>query len=89
VSARRDLLGLALSPELLVALDEYIRDVVAEALIAERARVQRGEWVPLTEAATRLRCSYDAVRMRRKRGSIESRRLGGRIYVRVDGTSGG
>jgi hypothetical protein len=84
VSPPRDVLELALSPELLAALDEHIREIVAEALREERARGERGKWLPLADAAERMGCSTDAVRMRVKRKTIEARRQGRRIFVRLD-----
>jgi hypothetical protein len=83
----RDRLELALSPQLLDALDEYVRDVVDGALRDKRARAERGDWVPLAVAADRMGCSTDAVRMRVNRKTIEARRQGRRIYVRLDGAT--
>jgi hypothetical protein len=83
----RDRLELLLSADLLDALDELIRDVVDDALREERARAERGEWVALAVGADRLGCSADALRMRAKRKTIESRRQGRRIYVRLDGAA--
>jgi hypothetical protein len=91
VSASRDVLELALSPELLAALDEHIREIVAEALREERARAARApsrrEWLTLAEAANEFGCTPNAMRMRVTRGTIESKRQGRRVYVRVGGAS--
>jgi hypothetical protein len=84
VNARPDLLELLLSPDVVAALDEHIRDVVIDTIREERARVERGEWVPLTVGAARLGCTADALRMKAKRGTIESRRQGRRVYVHLD-----
>lgn len=59
-----------------------------EALV--EARVQqalagreqpRRVWLTLAEAADRLGCTPDAVRMRINRGRLDSRRHGRRVYV--------
>jgi hypothetical protein len=86
VTARRDLLD-ALAPGLVDVLREIVREQVDDALREERARVEQGEWLPLADAAERLGCSTDAVRMRVKRKTIDARRHGRRIYVRLDGAS--
>lgn len=84
---RAGLLDLLLSPDLVAALDDHIRDIVAEVVLDERARAERREWLPISDAAARLGCTTDAVRMRVKRKTIESRRQGRRIYVRLDAAS--
>jgi hypothetical protein len=85
VSERRDLLELVLSAEVLAVLDEHIRDVVAEAVRQERARQPRREWLTLAEAAVEYGCTEAAMRMRAKRGTVETRRQGRRLYVRANG----
>jgi hypothetical protein len=87
VSARSELLELALSPELLAALDEHIRDVVDEAIAEERRRQPKREWLTLAEGAVEYGCTKDALRMRAERGAIESMRQGRRLYVRALGTN--
>jgi excisionase family DNA binding protein len=59
-----------------------------EALVQARVdraldeREHRGQaWLTLAEAAERLGCTPDAVRMRIKRGRLEHRRHGRRLYV--------
>jgi excisionase family DNA binding protein len=59
-----------------------------EALVQARVDetlIQRGQqdrsWLTLREAAERLGCSADAVRMRINRGRLDHRRQGRRIYV--------
>ena len=89
MSDRPELLDLLLSPELVAALDEHIREVVAEAIREERARQPRREWLPLAEAAREYGCSEDALRMRVNRGSVEARRQGRRLLVRAPETDGG
>jgi excisionase family DNA binding protein len=87
VSVRPHLLELALSRELLDALDTHIRELVAEAVRDERARTSRRDWLSADEAALQLGVSADAIRMRAKRGTIESMRQGRRVYVRLNGAS--
>ena len=87
MNARRDLLELALSPALLEALDEHIRDVVDEAIREERARQPRRDWLTLEQGAIEYGCSVDALRMRVKRGTVESRRHGRALYVRAHDAS--
>jgi excisionase family DNA binding protein len=41
-------------------------------------------WLTLAEAAERLGCSPDAVRMRARRGRLEHRYQGRRLYVSAD-----
>ena len=53
-----------------------------EQTIAERDQHTR-PWLTLTEAAERLGCTPDAVRMRIYRGRLEHRRHGRRLYVRA------
>jgi hypothetical protein len=79
----RDLLELALSPELLAALDEHISEVAAEAVRDELARQAERRWLPVEEAASRYGCSAAALRMRISRGTVEHRQ-GRRLYVRAD-----
>jgi excisionase family DNA binding protein len=71
-----------LASEPLAALDEYVRELVDE-YVANVARSDKREWYPLDEAAQLLGCSYDAVRMRVRRGRLESRRQGRTVLVRL------
>jgi excisionase family DNA binding protein len=60
-------------------LEELVRSRVEQALAEQ---VQPGRvWLTLSEAAGRLGCSPDAVRMRIHRGRLEHRRHGRRLYV--------
>ena len=59
-----------------------------EALVqtrVEQTLIERGQgerrWLTLEEAAERLGCTPDAVRMRVKRGRLDHRRQGRRVYV--------
>jgi excisionase family DNA binding protein len=51
-----------------------------EQALAERQR-SGATWLTLGEAAERLGCTPDAVRMRINRGRLEHRRHGRRLYV--------
>jgi hypothetical protein len=84
VSERYDALIAALSPELLAALDERNREIARDVFRHEYARQQQRRWAPLAEAAQIFGCSSDALRMRIKRGSVEFRRQGRLLFVRVD-----
>jgi excisionase family DNA binding protein len=52
-----------------------------EHRVAELERGNGPHWLTLDQAAARLGCSRDAVRMRVKRGRLEGRRQGRRLYV--------
>jgi hypothetical protein len=67
VNERFELLDLALSPALLAALDEHIREIVAQAL-AERE--QSLQWLTVEEYAATMRTTVDAVHKRLERGRI-------------------
>jgi excisionase family DNA binding protein len=58
---------------------DVVRDELEERLIRERKR-----WLTLAEAAERLGCSRDAVRMRVRRGRLEHRYQGRRLYVSAE-----
>jgi len=66
-----------------VALLVRLIDERADELVASRdaAAVAARKWLTLAEAGERLGCSPDAVRMRVRRGRLEARRQGRRIYV--------
>jgi excisionase family DNA binding protein len=76
----RDRLAAVLAPPLLDALDELIAERVAAELDA-RPSEGAPQWLTLEQAAERLGCSSDAVRMRASRGRLEARRHGRRLYV--------
>ena len=73
-------LARVLSPDLVDAIAELVDERVAQALKAASAR-HGPRWLTVEQAAERLSCSPDAVRMRVKRGRLEHRRQGRRIYV--------
>jgi DNA-directed RNA polymerase specialized sigma24 family protein len=70
-----------LSPELLAALDDHVRELVDERLADQAAAGDGRDWYSLAEAARRLGCSYDAARLRAKRGRLETKRQGRTILV--------
>jgi hypothetical protein len=54
----------------------------AAAIVLEQSHpAEPAEWLTLGQAAQRLGCSPDAVRMRGKRGRLETRHQGRRLYV--------
>jgi excisionase family DNA binding protein len=61
---------------------DVIREEVAEQ-IRERLS-ERKSWLTLAEAAELLGCSPDAVRMRARRGRLEHRYQGRRLYVSAE-----
>jgi excisionase family DNA binding protein len=68
------------------ALRPLIADVVREEIdgLVEERLGERKRWLTLGEAAERLGCSADAVRMRARRGRIGHRYQGRRFYVSAD-----
>jgi excisionase family DNA binding protein len=80
-------LGATFSPDLIAALEQLVDRRVASALAALPTR-DGAPWLTLDQAAERLDCSTDAVRMRVKRGRLESRRQGRRLYVSRDSVDG-
>jgi hypothetical protein len=72
------------APEVLHALDQYIIEL-ATAIVDERQdrlKFANGKpWLTIVEAGKLLDCSPHAVRMRCKRGRLEHRYQGRRLYV--------
>jgi excisionase family DNA binding protein len=82
IDAARDRLAAALAPDVVDALEELIAATVRAEL--ERAAPDGAadpKWLTLREAGRRLGISEDATRMRVKRGRLEARRHGRRLYV--------
>lgn len=72
-------------PEFAVEIPEAVIELIARrAADLVLAESQRPEWLTLAEAAERLSCSTDAVRMRVKRGRLEARHQGRRLYVSAE-----
>jgi hypothetical protein len=83
VSDHGDLLELLLSAKLVAALEQHVREVAAQAVREELARQPQRQWLPVEQAAKRYGCTPEALRMRVKRGTVEARRQGRRLYVRA------
>jgi len=83
-------LGAMFSPDVVAALQGLVDRRVAAAMAAVQAESGSGAapWLTLDQAAERLGCSPDAVRMRVKRGRLESRREGRRVYVSRESVDG-
>jgi excisionase family DNA binding protein len=69
-----------LAPDVLDALEALVAEQVT-AELAARPDSSAARWLTLDQAAERLGCSRDAVRMRASRGRLETRRHGRRLYV--------
>src|SRR5690242_11769313 len=68
------------APELVEAIERLVDERVAAALAAQAPAADRA-WLTLEEAGEQLACTPDAVRMRVKRGRLEGRRQGRRLYI--------
>jgi hypothetical protein len=78
----RDRLAAVLSPDLVDALGELVAERVASELARLEATRDNGpRWLTLEQAAARLDCTPAAVRMRARRGRLDTRRHGRRVYV--------
>ncbi len=55
-----------------------------EHRVTDLERDNTPRWLTLEQAAARLGCSPDAVRMRVRRGRLESKRQGRRLYVSAE-----
>lgn len=77
----RERLASVLAPDVLEALEELVDERVAERLAELPSANGAPRWLTLDQAAGRLGCTTDAARMRAKRGRLESRRQGRRVYV--------
>jgi hypothetical protein len=85
----------ALAPDVVDAIEQLVANTVEDALAAERAvhADDDPEVVTYAQAARILDCTPDAVRMRAKRGRLDKRYHGGRVYItraslrRLDGGS--
>ena len=73
--------GLHLSDDV---LEQIAQRAAAIVLGAQQVDNGRPPWLTLAQAAEQLDCSVDAVRMRVKRGRLESRRHGRRLYVSAE-----
>lgn len=76
----RDRLAAVLSPDVLDALRRLSPSALPPSLRA-RPDPSAARWLTLDQAAERLGCSRNAVRMRCRRGRLETRRQGRRLYI--------
>ena len=71
-----------LSVEVIDAFGELVAEVVAAEMTRLGAAGESGpRWLTVEQAAERLGCSPAAVRMRARRGRLQTRRHGRRVYV--------
>jgi excisionase family DNA binding protein len=87
VTERLDL-GAMFSPDVVTAIEQLVDERVATALASMPEANGVSPWLTLEQAAERLGCSTDAVRMRAKRGRLKSRRQGRRVYVSRESVDG-
>jgi hypothetical protein len=82
----RAVLERLLAPELLVALEQHVALLLEEALTGQATRTEftGKRWLTSAEAGELLSCSPDAVRMRCRRGRLEHRYMGRRLYVSAE-----
>ena len=69
------------SPAVVAALEALVDERVTAALAELQAHDDGARWLTLEQAAELLGSTPDAVRMRCKRGRLEHRRQGRRVYV--------
>lgn len=81
-------LDLMFSPDVVSAIEQLVDERVATALASMPTATNGALWLTLEQAAERLGCSTDAVRMRAKRGRLNSRRQGRRVYVSRESVDG-
>lgn len=74
-------LELLLSPAIVDAIEALVEQRVREELSARDTQAAQRTWLTLEEAGEQLGCSADAVRMRVRRGRLDSRKQGRRLYV--------
>ena len=80
-------LGAEIAREVMAAVreDAALRDELRALLVPDESRTSAftsdRKWLTVAEAARRLGCTADAIRMRCSRGRLEHRRQGRRLYV--------
>ena len=82
----RQQLELMFSTAIVEAFEQLVETVVDDR--ADDLSGRRPDWITMAEAARRLECSVDAVRMRVKRGRLRVRRQGRRVYVSAQDVDG-
>jgi hypothetical protein len=73
-----------LAPEVLCALDAYVREIaedIADRRLANAKFAGGKPWLTIPEAADALGCSQVAIRSRVRRGRLAGRYQGRRVYV--------
>jgi excisionase family DNA binding protein len=79
--------------ELAFTLSDELVERIAEraaAIVLERSTIAESgsPWLTLDQAAQRLGCSVDAVRMRARRGRLVTKHQGRRVYVSRESVDG-
>ena len=75
-------MGKVLAPDVICMLEELITETVRAEIEALTPSDNGRKWFTVPEAALRLGCSEDAVRMRVARGRLKpNRRQGRRLYI--------
>ena len=75
----RERLAAIVPAEVVELIEAFVDERVAE--LAGNGAAEPAPWLTLKQAGERLGCTTDAVRMRAKRGRLETRRHGRRVYV--------
>jgi excisionase family DNA binding protein len=81
IDGARAQLEMLLSPACVDAIEQLVEERVRQELAARDSRVAERTWLTLEEAGEQLGVSADAVRMRVKRGRLEGKTQGRRVYV--------
>ena len=82
LAGARARLEMLLSPACVDAIEQLVEERVREELAARDSRIAAERtWLTLEEAGEQLGVSADAVRMRVKRGRLEAKTQGRRVYV--------
>lgn len=70
-----------LAPAVVDAIEQLVEARVREELALRDAQTVSRTWLTLEEAGEQLGCSPEAIRGRIRRGRLEARRQGRRVYV--------
>jgi excisionase family DNA binding protein len=76
-----DNLDALLGPTLVAAIERLVDERVALAVAGLQVPAPPAPWLTVAQAAALLGCSPEAVRMRIRRGRLETRRQGRCLYV--------
>jgi excisionase family DNA binding protein len=82
----RERLADVLAHQIVEAIEELVAERVAVEVECRRdfKPVRGAQWLTLDQAAQRLGCTPDAVRMRVNRGRLQHRKHGRRLYVSAE-----